>query len=127
MKRFIFDCGSRETLTSIALLALRVSTGAMMFFGHGLGKLRGYEKMIATLAAEVLAPVLLILGLATRPAAFLLSFAMVIAAFEVHAADPFATKEKAFLYLAMGITLILSGAGSFSLDALLYREKRRRW
>ena len=147
MKKFFFDCGTRDLTASIGLLVLRVATGLLMMLAHGIPKLQNYEALrtkfkapssldgflngpialILTIGAEVGAAGLLILGLATRPAAFILSFTMVIAAFDVHAADPFKIKELALMYLLCGVVILLTGAGSFSLDATLCKEKRRRW
>jgi putative oxidoreductase len=153
MKKMLFDCGTREASASLGLLVLRVSIGAMMLFGHGWAKFGMFAQtkdkwvvpqifplkylppsasMIGTLVCEVGASALLILGLLTRPAAFLLGFAMVVAAFQVHAADPFfmaggKAKEPAILYLIPCVVLILTGAGVFSLDSLVLKEKRRRW
>jgi uncharacterized membrane protein YphA (DoxX/SURF4 family) len=63
-----------------------------------------------------------------------LGFAMVVAAFGAHAAAPWfsagagGSKELALMYLIPVIVIILSGAGSYSLDAAIYKEsKRRRW
>jgi uncharacterized membrane protein YphA (DoxX/SURF4 family) len=58
-----------------------------------------------------------------------------VAAFQIHSGTPWflgpgveAAKEPALLYLIPMIALIFSGAGAYSLDAGLYREKRsRRW
>ncbi len=155
MKKFFFDCGTRDTTASVALLALRVMIGLMMFIGHGLPKLQGFSSikkwyvpdffplhymspsvsLVATIIAELGASALIILGLATRPAAFVLGFAMVVAAFGVHGADPWfmgpgvpAAKEMALLYLIPMIAIILAGGGAFSLDAAIHKDgKRRRW
>lgn len=155
MKKFFFDCGTRDTTASVALLALRVMIGLMMFIGHGLPKLQGFSSikkwyvpdffplhymspsvsLVATIIAELGASALIILGLATRPAAFVLGFAMVVAAFGVHGADPWfmgpgvpAAKEMALLYLIAMIAIILAGGGAFSLDAAIHKDgKRRRW
>jgi len=155
MKKFFFDCGTRDMTASFGLLVLRVSIGLMMLAGHGWGKLQNYEKykaafpvpdffplnlmspqiaMIATIGAEVGAAALLILGLATRPAAFVLAFTMVVAAFHVHASDPWflgadvvKAKELALLYLVPVIVILLTGAGSLSLDSAILKDKRRRW
>lgn len=152
MKRFLFDCGTRDPLASSGLLALRLPVSLMMLLGHGLPKWQNFDQLkpifaemvplpwvsaavtlSACILAEVLAPILLILGLATRPAAFLLGFAMVVAAFHVHQGDPWilapgvpGAKEPALLYLIPMLVLIISGAGSWSADAALYEEKRRR-
>ena len=81
----------------------------------------------------MLAPILLILGLATRPAAFLLAFTMVVAVFDVHQTDLWflrpgvvKAKELGMLYLIPMFVLIVSGAGSWSADAAIHEEKRRR-
>ena len=155
MKRILFDCGTRDTTASIGILALRLMTGLMMLIGHGLPKLQNYAmlkdkfelkiypfqhfassiNLIMCIAAEAGAAALIVIGLCTRPAAFLLGFTMVVAAFGVHGADPWfmgpgvpASKEPALLYLIPMIAIILTGGGAFSLDAAIYKEgKRRRW
>ena len=153
MKRFLFDCGTRDPLASIGLLVLRAGFGLMMLVGHGLPKLQNYatyaEKwsvvpaiwplskmtmpmsLMATIGAELFASGLLVLGILTRPAAFVLGFAMCVAAFQVHAADPFfsaggAAKEMAVLYLLPAFVLIITGAGQYSLDATISTDKRKR-
>jgi len=156
MKKFLFDCGTRDGTASLGLFVLRVGAGLMMLLGHGLPKLHMYDKLkgswptanlwplshlsseinlICTLGAEIGASALLVLGLMTRPAAFILGFAMVVAAFQVGAHAPWfmgpgveMSKEPALLYLLPAVVLILSGAGGWSFDAALYREgKRKRW
>lgn len=156
MKRFLFDCGTRDATASLGILLLRVMVGFMMLVGHGLPKIQKYGalkdgfyvpdffplkylsppvSLMLAIGAEVGASLLIILGLATRPAAFVLGFNMVVAVFGATAAAPwfvgpdvFIAKELGLLYLIPMITLILTGAGSVSLDANLYREpKRRRW
>lgn len=154
MKKFFFDCGTRDALASSGLLVLRVSVGLMMLIGHGLPKWRSFDKILengfhvpglwplslmservslgATLVAEIGAAALLVLGLATRPAAFVLAFAMAVAAFEVHAHDPFflgggAAKEPAVLYLVACLVLVITGAGRWSVDIGVYKEKKKRF
>lgn len=147
MKKFLFDCGTRDLTASIGILFLRVATGLLMMLAHGIPKLQNYEtlrskfqapsslsgflngpiSLILTIGAEVGAAGLLVIGLATRPAAFILCFTMVIAAFDVHAADPFKVKELALMYLVCGVAILLTGAGSISVDAKLSKERRRRW
>lgn len=153
MKRFLFDCGTRDATASLGLFALRVMTGLMMLVGHGIPKIEQYATLknleifspvkfipspiglILCIGAEVGAAALIVLGLATRPAAFVLGFNMVVAAFGVLGNAPWfmaqgvpAAKEPALLYLIPLIAVILSGAGAWSLDASIHREgKRRRW
>lgn len=148
MKKFFFDCGTRDLTASFGILVLRVSVGLMMMLGHGIPKLKNYEvlrgkfqapssldgflsgpiALVLAISAEIGAAGLLVVGLATRPAAFIFAFTMVIAAFDFHGGDPFAKKELALMYLVAGVVVLLTGAGNWSLDAVLYKEgKRRRW
>lgn len=155
MKRFFFDCGTRDTTASLGIFALRLMIGLMMFIGHGWVKIQNYPmlkdkfelkvypfqhfassmNLILCIAAEAGAAALIIIGLCTRPAAFVLGFTMVVAAFGVHGAAPWfmgpgvpVAKEPALLYLIPMIAIILMGGGAFSLDAAIYKEgKRRRW
>jgi len=152
MRRLFFACGTRDSTASTGILFLRVSVGLMMLLGHGLPKLLQFQELSADfytpdfiplqwmsstvslsacIAAELGAAALLVIGLATRPAAFLLGFTMVVAAFAKMASRPWffdpavvGCKELALLYLIPAITLILTGAGAFSLDALIDKERR---
>jgi len=157
MKKFFFDCGTRDAQASLGLLALRIMVGSMMVFGHGIPKIYDYSSrkdffyvpdffpfyfmspqvsLAFCIFAEVVAAALIIIGLATRPAAFVLGFAMVVAAFGflgtapwfIKPPDIMDAKELSLMYLIPMIALILSGSGSYSLDSMLYRDsKRRRW
>ena len=92
-----------------------------------------FFSLLATIGAEVGCAALLILGLATRPAAFIIAFTMIVAAFNIHATGPFflgpgveGPKEPAILYLIPAIAILLAGAGSYSADASIFKEGRRR-
>ncbi len=155
MKKFFFDCGTRDTSTSLGLLVLRLGTGLLMLFGHGLGKIQGFAEkskgfpvpdfyplkwmsspvsLAATIGAEVGCAALIIIGLATRPAAFVLAFTMTVAAFNIHASGPLfmaggaGSKEPALLFLVPCLAILLSGAGSISIDAkVLNTSRRKHW
>lgn len=156
MKKFFFDCGTRDATASLGLLFLRVSIGLMLLIGHGWGKIQKFEVMkekfpvpdffplkymspffslLATIGAEVGCSALLVLGLATRPAAFIIAFTMIVAAFNIHGSGPWfigpdvqGPKEPALLYLIPAIAILLTGAGSYSADAAILKESRRkRW
>lgn len=47
---------------------------------------------------------------------------MGVAGFVAHAADPFAKKEMALLYLAACVMFIFTGAGKYSLDSMLRKK-----
>ena len=156
MKKFLFDCGTRDSTASLGIFVLRILTGLMMLIGHGIPKIQAFEilrqkffvpdnvplnhmssavSLGACITGEVVAAALVIVGFATRPAAFLLGFTMVVAAFQVCGHAPWFlgqgvtnAKELALLYLIPMIVLIFTGAGAMSLDAGIYREKKnRRW
>lgn len=127
-----------DKMNSLGLLILRVAFGCFMLV-HGIPKLKGFSEMsdkfpdplgigsqfslISAIGAEVGCSLLLILGLGTRIAALPLVFTMLIALFVVHGADPWQKKELAALYLAVYVTLVLTGGGRCSLDHFLWRRR----
>ena len=155
MKKLLFDYGTRDATASQGIFALRVMIGLMLLIGHGIPHIRHYAalkdsfyvaelfplnhlspplSLMVCIGAEVGAAVLIILGLATRPAAFVLAFSMVVAVFGKLAGAPwFCTppdivnaKELGLLYLIPLVAIILTGAGAWSLDARIYKENRYR-
>jgi len=140
---------TRITTTSAGwgALALRVPVG-IIFAAHGAQKLFGWfggyglqgtgawmdsiglapGVLMAFLAgaAEFFGGLALILGLLTRPAAAALAFAMLIAIFSVHFQHGFFMSnngyEFALALLAASVSLLFSGAGKVSVDALLSRK-----
>jgi putative oxidoreductase len=79
-----------------------------------------------TVFAEVGCSVLLLFGLATRLAVIPLIVTMVVAIFIIHAPDAFEKKELAWHYLIVYIFLLFSGAGRYSVDALIGKKPGRR-
>ena len=84
-------------------------------FGDPIGIGATPSLFLATLG-EFLCPILLILGYKTRLVAIPPAIVMLVAAFVVHSADPFGVKEKALLYLAFFIAIMLLGPGRYSID-----------
>lgn len=128
----------KKTYTDTGLLILRLGAGLFMAFGHGLGKMPPSEGLIkgagemgfplpalfawGAAFSEFFGGLLIALGLFTRPAAFFWICTMSTAAFIRHAEDPFGSKEKALLYLTIGICLALTGCGKYSLSRLLFKS-----
>lgn len=122
----------QSNTTDIGLLLLRAGAGLTMAFGHGWGKLTAFSEkaaefkdplgignelsMAATVGAEFFAALLVVIGLGTRFASASLVFTMCVAAFIVHGADPFGSKEKAILFAVMFLVLAVTGGGKFSAD-----------
>lgn len=116
----------------LGLLVLRIGVAGLMLT-HGIPKFLafiggdlsvvgdpiGIGALISTilvLIGELVAPVLIIIGLKTRFAAVASAITMAVAAFIVHGADPLAKKELALLYLFSFIAIAFMGAGSISVD-----------
>ena len=118
-------------LKDVGLAFFRISISAMMLT-HGLPK---FQKLIAgdfefgdplgigaapslflAVIGEFICPILVIIGYKTRLASIPTAITMLVAAFIVHTADPFGSKEKAFLYVVAFITIALLGPGKFSID-----------
>lgn len=123
----------------LGLLVLRIFAGGTMLLAHGLPKLMGYAEKAAAFAdplgvgskfslilaifAEAVCAVLVMMGLATRLACIPLMTTMIVAGAVVHAADPWARKELAFVYAFVFLVLAITGAGRFSLDHMRAARK----
>lgn len=113
------------------LAALRVMA-ALLFMAHGTMKLLGFPDsgrpgpelfslMGLAGALEIVGGILLVLGLFTRPVAFILSGQMAAAYFMAHAPQNFFPikngGESAILFCFVFLYLAAAGAGAWSLDA----------
>jgi putative oxidoreductase len=119
-----------------ALSILRIITG-LMIIEHGMAKLIGFPvvpafanlKPLSLVGAagfiELIGGALLILGLLTQPAAFILSGEMAVAYFMVHAPKGFFPLINggtlAIMYCFTCLYLSTAGAGPWSVDAALKR------
>ncbi len=121
------------------ILLLRVFTGTAMMT-HGIAKLVGgmdqFTGFVASLGvpaphvmaflaafAESFGAAFLALGLLTRPAAFMIVCTMSVAIFGALHGQPFAKQELAWLYFFPALLFLLKGAGRWSLDFMITREK----
>ncbi len=118
-----------------ALLVLRLAVGGLMLL-HGIHKIQNgigpIENMLAgkdlprglamgVYAGEVVAPILILLGFLTRPAAFLLAGTMLVSVWLAYGANAFQLTNQGglavelnLLYLAGAVVLSISGGGRFS-------------
>lgn len=106
-----------------------------MLVCHGWGKLLAFPEKYASfpdplgvspaismalaVGAEVFCSLAIILGIATRAASVPLIITMLVAAFVIHADDPWQKKEFAIMYLIPFTTLLLTGGGRYSVDEKL--------
>ena len=120
------------------LLALLRITAAYMYFWHGTAKFfghptaMGHVELLSLMGAagvlEIGGGLLLMLGLFTRPVAFLLSGQMAVAYFMAHSQPsmwmPLLNKgESAALFCFIFLYLAAAGGGAPSLDGLLRRKR----
>jgi putative oxidoreductase len=127
--------------TGLALLALRLFAGLSMLLLHGWDKVAnfssaaagfpdafgiGSKNMLAlAVFSEVFCSALLVAGLFTRLAALAGALAMGVAFFVVNGARfSNAGAEAALLFLAGYVALLLAGGGKFSVDGLLWPQRR---
>ena len=79
------------------------------------------------MGAELVVPVLLVLGLLTRLGALALMILTAVAWYAVHAGNGYNVCDNgykmALIYLLLLLPLLLQGAGKYSLDYLLSRKK----
>ncbi|MBX3290947.1 MAG: DoxX family protein [Acidobacteria bacterium] len=117
---------------------LRIFSGVAMAFGHGASKLPPGEGLIeragqmgfpapalfawAAALSEFGGGILLAIGFLTRISSFFIAVTMIVALVGVHAADPFAAQEKAFLYLFIGLGFLLAGSGDWSVDSYFRKD-----
>ena len=119
----------------LGLALVRLGFGASLALAHGVPKLTNAHGFVGRLAqggfpapslfgwaailSELVGGLLLALGLLTRPAAAFVLVTLAVAAFHVHAADPFGKKELALAYVLVALATLVAGPGRFSLDAAL--------
>lgn len=121
--------------TDLGLLILRLTVGHTMFWEHGLGKLtkiiQGEEIAFAdplgigmvlsfylVTFAEAICAILLALGLFTRFSALVLLFNGAVIVYYNYSTGS-SHLEIAMLYLAIYVTLFLTGSGKYSIDKLM--------
>ena len=135
------------TNAGFAALALRIPVG-IIFAAHGAQKLFGWfggyglegtggwmdsiglspGVVMAFLAgaAEFFGGIALVLGLLTRPAAFALGMAMLVAIFAVHFQNGLFMSNNGYEFglalLAASVSLLFSGAGKASVDSMLAKR-----
>ena len=140
MKKLFTD--TKYLNSDLALLVARIAICILML-SHGLHKMQmlflgdpvqfpevfgmsaGLSLALAVFA-EVICSVLVLVGFGTRLATVPLIVTMLVAVFSIHAADLFAKKELAVLYLAGYVVLFVAGSGKYSVDQFLQPKPQPR-
>jgi putative oxidoreductase len=134
------DFGIPERLAPAMLSVLRIVTG-LIFLEHGSQKLLGFPPPLPPMPSpapftlfwfggilELFGGIAILIGLFTRPVAFLLAGEMAVAYWMFHAPkSPFPAVnmgDAAILYCFVFLYLSAAGAGPWSLDSALWRKRR---
>lgn len=132
--KFLFPSKPEGNAFSLFLLALRILFGVLLL-SHGVQKWMNFSAMSGSfpdplgvgstlslglaIFGEVFCSVGFIFGAFYRLALIPMIFTMGMAFFVIHANDPFAIKELAFIYLVVFILMYITGPGKFSIDHII--------
>jgi putative oxidoreductase len=127
-----------DRYSPIALAALRI-VAALAFMEHGTQKLLGFpappDKGLPALLSlsgiggmiELFGGALLLIGLFTRPVAFILSGEMAVAYWMAHAPRSFFPVlnggDAAILYCFIFLLFVFTGPGAWSVDGILWSKR----
>ncbi len=141
LKRFLFPVKPDGTFISVILLIVRVVFGVMLM-NHGIDKWANYQDLSAVfpdplgigsplslglaIFGELACSMAFIIGFLYRLAMIPMIFTMCVAFFIVHADDPFAVKELAFVYLVVFVLMYIVGPGKFAVDRWISKSLFRK-
>jgi putative oxidoreductase len=134
MKKLISTTYS-DNAFNFAMLLQRVVVGLMLLIAHGLPKISNFNEMSRTffdpfqighrntlllsIFAEVFCSMLLVLGLFTRIAAFIIVLNLSCAVFLYHKGQPLRNVELGIIYLTSVFSILLLGPGRVSVDGMM--------
>lgn len=123
----------------VALLLMRVTFGGLLLVDHGIGKIAKLmnppvefmnfmglgpdASLFLVIVAEAICAGLIVIGLGTRLACIPLIINFIVVIFNVNAGSPFAKMELPLIFLFSFVILFITGAGKFSLDKILMKQK----
>ncbi|WP_303014070.1 DoxX family protein [uncultured Bacteroides sp.] len=138
---FLFPTKPTATKISLLLLVVRIIFGILLM-NHGIQKWSNYQELSTAFPdplnigsplslglavfGELVCSMAFIAGFLYRLAMLPMIFTMAVAFFVIHANDPFAAKELAFVYLTLFILMYITGPGKFSIDHIIGNELQRR-
>lgn len=141
LKRFLFPVKPDGTFISVILLIVRVVFGVMLM-NHGIDKWANYQELSAVfpdplgigsplslglaIFGELACSMAFIIDFLYRLAMIPMIFTMCVAFFIVHADDPFAVKELAFVYLVVFVLVYIVGPGKFAVDRWISKSLFRK-
>jgi putative oxidoreductase len=132
----ILQLGFIPANTDLALLVFRLWTGFALFAKHGIEKFTNFSQMqqhfpdplhvgstislSVALLADGICSLLIIIGLATRLAAFIIVINLMVVFFTMHQFS-FAKEHAELVYLFLGsvLCIFIAGPGRYSIDQKL--------
>lgn len=140
LTNWLADTGTTRPGASFGLLVLRLGLGGLIVLAHGWTKLSNYGVMSGqfadpiglgpslsfalTVFAEFFCGLAVVFGFLTRLAVVPLIIQFLVLEFIVHPADPWQTKEFVLLFLIPWVTLLFTGAGRYSIDFVMFRNRK---
>jgi putative oxidoreductase len=134
-RRLFFNPEKPLVSIDVTLLLFRVLWSLSLLHTHGLKKLLNFEETVAhipdpfgmggvfnayiAVVANIVCPVLIILGLGTRLAILPILGLTSVGFFVVHAQDPWVVRDVPLMYFLAFCLLFILGPGRYSLDAYL--------
>lgn len=134
MKKLLSTAYS-DNAFNFAMLVQRVVTGLMLLIAHGLLKISNFSEMsgsffdpmhighrnslVLSIFAEVFCSMLLVLGLFTRLAAFVIVLDLSFAVFMYHRGQPIKNVDLGVMYLTSVFSVLLLGPGRVSVDGMM--------
>lgn len=138
-------------MTDLGLLLMRLTFGGLMAIGHGWPKfmmllshwreggelafpdplgIGALASLIGAIVGELVAGLLVTVGVLTRFAAFAIVGTMFVAGFVHHHGDPWflpapGAREPAVIYMLGALAIVIAGPGRISIDARMLGTKRR--
>ena len=119
------------------LLLFRILVSLSMINTHGLKKIKDFEGTIAhipdplgvggevsaimAIIANIIAPIFIIFGFATRLAILPILAVTLMGFFIVHGNDPLAIRDVPAMYSLVFIALLLLGPGKYSIDHKIFK------
>jgi putative oxidoreductase len=124
-----------DTAFNISTFVVRVTFGFLMFFNHGINKIKGFSEaagrfydpfhighetsLILVVFAEVFCALFVVLGLFTRLAAAVLVIEMLVAVFLFHRGQSISSHELGIVYLVAFFGVLCIGPGKYSVDGAM--------
>lgn len=135
--RRILSYSASLPVASLGLLILRLGFGGLLMV-HGYDKMMNYSEMSQkfmpfmgmsasvslslVIFAEFICSIFVVLGLLTRIACVPIIITMAVALFMAHGGDVTGQGQAATLFLLSFLTILFTGPGKFSLDAVFYKH-----